>query len=96
MPEFRYIDSVSRVTAGEWDSLLQTDYPFLRHAFLNALEHSGATTRESGWQPQHLLIEHDGALIGHLPLFLKYHSYGEYVFVMRHDTCSLVHMRYFQ
>lgn len=80
MPRFRFIDSIADVPAEQWNAVLQTDYPFLRHDFLSALELSGATTRDSGWQPQHLLLEHENTLIGHLPLFLKYHSYGEYVF----------------
>lgn len=80
MTGFRLVDSIEAVSAADWDAVLASDYPFLRHAFLSALESSGATTRDSGWQPQHLLIEHDGALIGHMPLYLKYHSYGEYVF----------------
>jgi len=80
MLTFRYLNSIDEVSAGQWDAVLQSDYPFLRHAFLSALERSGATTRKSGWVPQHLLLEDEGRLIGHLPLFLKFHSYGEYVF----------------
>ncbi len=80
MTGFRFVDSIEAVTAADWDAVLASDYPFLKHAFLAALESSGAATRESGWQPRHLLIERDDALIGHMPLYLKYHSYGEYVF----------------
>jgi len=80
MTGFRFVDSIEAVAAADWDAVLASDYPFLKHAFLAALESSGAATRESGWQPRHLLIERDGALIGHMPLYLKYHSYGEYVF----------------
>jgi uncharacterized protein len=80
MTGFRFVDSIEAVAAADWDAVLASDYPFLKHAFLTALESSGAATRESGWQPRHLLIEQDGTLIGHMPLYLKYHSYGEYVF----------------
>ena len=54
--------------------------PFLEHAFFLALEQSGSATPETGWQPQHILIEQDGKPLGLLPQFLKSHSQGEYVF----------------
>ena len=55
--------------------------PFLSHAFLNALEESGSATDETGWVPYHLVLEgeHIGAL-GVVPMYLKSHSRGEYVF----------------
>ena len=54
--------------------------PFTRYAFLCALEESGSATAKTGWRPLHLLLERDGAPIALLPLYLKTHSYGEYVF----------------
>lgn len=54
--------------------------PFLRHEFLAALEASGAVSRETGWQPLHLLVFEDRTLIAAMPLYLKSHSSGEYVF----------------
>ena len=55
--------------------------PFVSHAFLKALEESGAATRETGWLPQHLLYEDgDGRLLACMPCYLKSHSQGEYVF----------------
>ncbi|MCG8610307.1 MAG: GNAT family N-acetyltransferase, partial [Pseudomonadales bacterium] len=82
---FEFITSITSVTASEWNGITGTDYPFTRYEFLQALESSGATRRESGWQPHHLLIRHcekqqPPRLIGVMPLFLKWHSYGEYVF----------------
>lgn len=51
------------------------------HAFLQALEESGSATGETGWQPQHLILEHaSGQILGAVPLYLKSHSYGEYIF----------------
>lgn len=80
MIALRFIDTLTGVESGAWNAVLQSDYPFLRYEFLRALEDSGATTKDSGWQPHHLLVEDDGELVGHLPLYLKFHSYGEYVF----------------
>jgi predicted N-acyltransferase len=76
----RFINSVLEITAEQWDALF-CHYPFLRHGFLAALEESGCTVPAKGWKPQHLLLENEaGDLLACLPLFLKDHSYGEYVF----------------
>ena len=68
-----------------WDALTNPageafPHPFTRHAFFVALEESGSATAETGWQPIHLLLERGGRPVGLLPLYLKSHSYGEYVF----------------
>src|SRR5262249_16917904 len=59
---------------------LALPHPFTRHAFFRALEDSGSATAKTGWRPVHLILERDGAPIALLPLYLKSHSYGEYVF----------------
>ena len=64
-----------------WDTLLGNDFAFLKNGFLTALEESGATSRENGWQPfHHSLQAEDGSVLGILPLFLKSHSHGEFTF----------------
>lgn len=73
------VESLSAVTAADWNRLAGDD-PFLRHEFLSALHDSGCAATESGWTPQYLLLREDGALTGAMPLYLKTHSYGEYVF----------------
>jgi len=78
--EIRVVSRIAELPAAEWDRLAGAN-PFVSHAFLSALEESGSTTRETGWLPQHLVIAgRDGRLIGAVPLYLKSHSYGEYVF----------------
>ena len=68
------------IPAAGWNRLAGAQ-PFLRHEFLAALEHSGCVSIATGWQPQHLTcIADSGDLIGALPLYLKNHSWGEYVF----------------
>ncbi len=80
----RLIESIHQLSADQWDALWDNHnghrYPFIRHAFLAALEDSGCTSEDSGWEPQHLLLEEDGQLLGAMPLYRKHHSYGEYVF----------------
>ena len=55
--------------------------PFMRYEFLSALENSGSVTARAGWQPYHAAL-HDsgGEIIACMPLYLKSHSYGEFVF----------------
>jgi predicted N-acyltransferase len=77
----RVVERVAEVPAAAWDACAGPDHPFLLHAFLEALEASGSATGETGWLPQHLLLEDSrGRLLGAAPLYLKGHSYGEYVF----------------
>lgn len=76
----RFIDSINAIGAKAWNAITGTDYPFLRHEFLHALEASGSACAARGWQPQHLLIEDNDALLAVMPLYLKRHSMGEYVF----------------
>ena len=76
----RFIHSINDIDAAIWNELCSTDYPFLRHEFFAALENGGSISDKTGWQPYHLLLESDSRLLGAMPLFLKAHSYGEYVF----------------
>ncbi|MGF1610920.1 MAG: GNAT family N-acetyltransferase [Kiloniellales bacterium] len=77
----RVTERIAEVSADEWDACAGQTVPFVRHAFLLALEESGSVSRKTGWLPQHLLLrEPCGRLIGAAPLYLKSHSYGEYVF----------------
>lgn len=72
---------MAEVSASAWDTLFGVDYPFTRHGFLAALESSGSVGPGTGWHPQHLVIEDaHGVLAAACPLYLKTHSYGEFVF----------------
>lgn len=55
-------------------------HPFTRYEFFAALEQSGSASRNAGWQPCHLTLERGGNVEALLPLYLKNHSQGEYVF----------------
>jgi len=68
------------ISAKDWNAVTGTDYPFTRHEFLHALELSGATGQQSGWEALHLLVYDETSLIAIMPTYLKQHSYGEYVF----------------
>ncbi|RBL82315.1 GNAT family N-acetyltransferase [Streptomyces cavourensis] len=70
---------LSRIDAQQWDALAG-DQPFLRHAFLCALHDTGCAAPDTGWAPHYLALWRDGQLAGAVPLYLKSHSRGEYVF----------------
>jgi predicted N-acyltransferase len=72
-------DSIQQINAQDWNDLVG-DMPLLSHAFLSALERSGSVGKGTGWQPYPMLVHEDGKLVGALPLYIKNHSYGEYVF----------------
>jgi predicted N-acyltransferase len=77
--QLRILDSLGEVDPAAWDALAG-DNPFLQHAFLHALHETGCATEETGWKPRYLSLWDAGALVGAMPLYLKSHSWGEYVF----------------
>jgi predicted N-acyltransferase len=65
----------------EWNALCSAEDPFMEHGFLRLLEESGSVgPRESGWLPRHVLVRRGGKLVAAMPLYLKQHSYGEFIF----------------
>lgn len=80
--QLRVIDSLSEIAEGAWNDLLSPNAgPFLKYAFLNSLEKTACVGGNTGWQVAHLLVEDsESNLLGAMPLYLKRHSYGEFVF----------------
>ena len=77
----RVVEQLKDVPAAAWDACAGGDNPFLAHAFLEALEASRSAVSRTGWLPQHLVLEDQaGRVLGAVPMYLKSHSYGEYVF----------------
>ncbi len=73
--------SIEEISKKEWDSLVNiVDYPFLKHDFLKLLENTSCVGAETGWIPLHISISRDDELIAAMPLYLKSHSQGEFVF----------------
>lgn len=71
--------SFNEIAPAEWDALTDGT-PLLSHAFFSALENSGSVGQGTGWIPHPLVVSQGERTIGAMPLFLKSHSYGEYVF----------------
>ena len=77
----RHLARIADVPAEAWDALFPPGYPFIRHAWLRALEDHGCAVPEAGWTPCHLVLEDSAGAIGAAaPLYLKAHSWGEFVF----------------
>ena len=83
----KFYDSIEKIGRSTWQDICGTDYPFLRYEFLFGLESAGsdepqgsACNVQSGWQPHHGIVFNDDKPIAAFPMYLKYHSYGEYIF----------------
>jgi uncharacterized protein len=81
--ELKVIESLESIPAVAWDALTD-DNPTLKHAWLQSMIDAGCTTAKSGWLPQFVTltreVDRQPALVGGVPMYMKGHSYGEYVF----------------
>jgi len=74
-------DAIRSVDPGQWNRLIGTDSPFLRHEYLAAMESAGCVGEGTGWNPCHVLLYDNQALLtGAMPLYRKTNSWGEFVF----------------
>ena len=79
----RLVEDIRTIPAAQWDQLGGSRLePSARHAFLSALQTTGCVGGQSGWSPRFVILEDevDGQIAAAAPLYLKDHSYGEYVF----------------
>ena len=76
---FHLETSLQAFERSRWNALAG-DQPFVRHEFLSALHETGCAAPDTGWTPYFLALRRGGALAGAVPLYLKTHSRGEYVF----------------
>ncbi|MFH1494650.1 MAG: GNAT family N-acetyltransferase [Pseudomonadota bacterium] len=79
MPTLKIIETIREIPAPQWNALAGSN-PFLSHAFLSALQESGCATPETGWRAQFLTLWQADVLVGAMPLYMKSHSWGEFVF----------------
>ena len=77
--ELRIVDSLVSIEPRHWNALAG-DNPTLSHAWLHNLHETGCASAESGWLPQYLTLWRGETLCAAMPLYVKSHSYGEYVF----------------
>jgi predicted N-acyltransferase len=84
-PAVRVHRRITEIGKAGWDACAANPAhqgnPFISYAFLDALEQSGCAVAQTGWAPHHLAVEDEtGAIAAVMPLYLKSHSQGEYVF----------------
>ncbi|MEZ2237004.1 GNAT family N-acetyltransferase [Microcoleus sp.] len=76
-----WITKIADISQASWDALaMSLKTPFLEWNWLNNLETSGSATGKNGWLPHHLTVWRNKQLIACAPLYIKSHSYGEFVF----------------
>lgn len=79
--QFTWVNRMAEIPKSAWDALaMPLPTPFLEWEWLNNLETSGSATARTGWLPNHLTVWRDRTLVAAAPLYLKGHSYGEFVF----------------
>ena len=77
----KIVERIADIDREAWNALGVAPYPFLRHEFLSALEEQDCLGERFGWLPRHLTLwDRNGRLAGAAPLYLKFNSYGEFVF----------------
>lgn len=80
MMKINFLDSFAQISKNDWQKLNTSSNPLISYEFFKALEESQSVAVAQGWQPHHMIIENDGVIDGIMPLYLKQHSWGEYVF----------------
>jgi predicted N-acyltransferase len=76
-----WIRQMHEIPPDQWDALaMPLATPFLEWTWLHTLEQSGSAVANAGWLPNHLTVWRDRTLVAAAPLYLKGHSYGEFVF----------------
>jgi uncharacterized protein len=79
--DIRFHERIAEIPEDAWNALLPPDSnPFIKYAWLSALETTGCTGGRTGWVPHHLGVYDDGALVAAMPLYVKGNSEGEFVF----------------
>lgn len=81
--QLKVVDSLTLISESQWNALLTSQStPFLHYAFLETLEITNCVGTNTGWQIAHLILEDSNSnqILGAMPLYLKQHSYGEFVF----------------
>ncbi len=80
MSEYFFCSSLNLIEKNLWNRCVGNDHPFLQYEFLNALEKSGSASIKTGWQPYHYIEKENNEIIAICPLYIKSHSFGEYIF----------------
>ncbi len=80
MSKHFFCSSLSNIKSSEWNDCVGNDHPFLQYEFLHALEESKSANSKTGWQSYHYIEQENDKIISLCPLYIKNHSFGEYIF----------------
>ena len=80
MLKLSQVKTISEIENSKWKNLVSDTNPFLNYYFFQAMEKSGCTALQSGWEPNHFIIKKNDEIVGLIPNFKKSNSYGEYIF----------------
>lgn len=95
-PRIETMNGLGEITPAEWNALAGASHPFTTYSYLHALEASGSADSASGWTPVHLVARDGECITGALPLYRKFHSYGEFVFDFAWaDACQRAGLAYY-
>jgi predicted N-acyltransferase len=75
-----FINSIEAINKQDWYNLNSATCPFLNYDFFNTLEKSQSATAKQGWQAHHLVAKSEDEILAIMPMYIKSHSWGEYVF----------------
>ena len=80
MSKYFFCSSLNDIKKSDWNECVGNDHPFLQYEFLHALEESKSANTKTGWQPYHYIEKENDKIISLCPLYIKNHSFGEYIF----------------
>lgn len=79
--KFFFVNSITKINLDDWNACVDFNHPFTRYEFLVALENSQSANTKTGWKPFHYIEKNiHNKIIAVCPLYIKDHSYGEYIF----------------
>jgi len=78
--KIEFINCINEIKKEEWNSIVNSDYPFLKFEFLESLERHKCVSEERGWSPFHAIVSEDNKRLAIMPMYIKTDSQGEFVF----------------
>lgn len=75
-----FINSINEINKEEWNTIINSDYPFLKYEFLESLEKHKCVSEDRGWSPFHVIVSDENKKIAIMPMYIKTDSQGEFIF----------------
>ena len=75
-----FINSINEINKEEWNTIINSDYPFLKYEFLESLGKHKCVSEDRGWSPFHVIVSDENKKIAIMPMYIKTDSQGEFIF----------------